>query len=182
MRGRGLVVLLLALPAGLLAAGATSAARTWGRSDVAAAHLVVAPQGPMFPNASLAPDRDSVGCATIRYAGSRPGGVHLYGVDRALPRSVELSIVRGVQPSPSTGCAGFVADAADWKGLGPGVIFRGTLADFPAERREAIEDPVAPWLDGSIHAYRFSVRLGAATPAAAAWTSTESFVWEVQDA
>ncbi len=50
------------------------------------------------------------------------------------------------------------ADRLDYVGAGPGVLYRGTLAELPTSFGAGVADP-ATWTDGETHAYRFEVTL-----------------------
>jgi hypothetical protein len=125
-------------------------------------------------------------CITVRAEGSLPAGVRLYGsVGGPLATFLTLTVTRGSDATPSFGsCASFVADATDYLGQGPGVVYAGPLSSFPSSWAAGIVDPSAgggseTWTQNESHAYRFVLTAGSDT-AAQGLGSTASFTWEAR--
>ncbi len=91
---------------------------------------------------------------TITYRGTEPAVVRLYvtTIGTGLAGFLRVTITRGIERS------GFVPDRLDYVGAGPGVLYRGTLAELPTSFGAGVADP-ATWTDGETHAYRFEVTL-----------------------
>jgi len=136
----------------------------------------------MSLNNALPGDSDS-GCVRVLYSGSLSSTVRLYGTPSGpLAPYLTLTVTRGSDPAPSfPSCSGFTADATDYIGAGPGVIYSGPLASFPGSAATGIQDPVAAspetWSTSEDHVYRFSVTL-VNDPAARNKSATASFTWQ----
>jgi len=119
-----------------------------------------------------APGDDATSYVEVR-AGSAPAAVRLFGATEGtgLDRYLRLTVTRG-----SGRGSAFVPDAPDHLGVGPGVLYRGSLAEFPDDLRSAIADPGGAWADGEAHTYRFHVRLRGGN-AAQGLTASQSFRW-----
>ena len=134
-------------------------------------------QRAMLRLANAKPGQTASGCIVIRYAGGSPATVTLYGQTKGtgLDRYVDLTVLRGVVKRRS-----FSPDRTNYLGAGPGVVYRGTLADFPDSGARGIADPTSRrperWTSGEAHAYRFVVALQDAN-AAQVLTVTQSFIW-----
>jgi hypothetical protein len=110
---------------------------------------------------------------TVRYRGERPAEIRLFGTTEGtgLDRYLALTITRGRGTGP-----GFVPDAADHLGLGPGVVFHGRLADLPDDAAHALTDPHGPWVGPETWTYRLRVRMTGAN-AAQGLTAAQTFSW-----
>ena len=132
------------------------------------------------------PGASSTGCIRTTYTGSLDSEVRLYGaVSGALAPYLTLTVTRGSDSAPAfASCAKFSADSTDYIGQGPGVIYEGPLASYPATRAGGIADPQpgAPetWTTGESHSYRFDVTL-VNDSAAEGQSATASFIWEAQN-
>ncbi|MDP9393379.1 MAG: hypothetical protein M3Q27_03550 [Actinomycetota bacterium] len=131
----------------------------------------------------------SSGCVRVIYSGSLPSTVRLYGSSggTGLAPYLDVEITRGVMTSGTfPSCSGFQADTASYGDPAPGVVFRGTLADFVATRSSwssgLVDAPTATetWTNGETHAYRITVTLRA-DGAAEAKTATPVFTCEARN-
>lgn len=133
-------------------------------------------------------DFDS-GCITVNYTGSLAASVRLYGstTGTGLDEYLNLTITRGSfsgSPPAFDDCTGFTADGTDYIGLGSGVIYSGTLRDFPDTYAAGLVDPLpgAPesWTSGEAHTYKFRVSLQD-NPLAQAKDAAQTFTWEARN-
>ncbi len=131
--------------------------------------------GALFRMPNVAPGHAQSATVTIQYLGSIPAGVHLYArtSGTGLAQFLTVSVTRGTGEG-----SGFIPDPIDYVGAGPGVLYRGPLADFPTRWTTGIVDP-GTWGQGETHAYRFTVRLADA-PAAQGLVAEASFRWEAR--
>lgn len=135
---------------------------------------------------AAAPGQSSTGCIAVTYAGSLDAGVRLYAaLTGSLAPHLTLTVTRGTQAAPAfSSCAGFTADATNYLGLGPGVLYSGALSGFPTTYATGIADPLPgspeTWTPGESHVYRFVVTL-ANTNAAQGLTQTAGFTWEARN-
>lgn len=138
------------------------------------------PVDTLFDGPPMAPGESRAACALVVNRGEAPGMVRLHGrtTGEALDAFLELTVTRGTMPSSSVArsCADFRPDPAGHMGLGPGVLYEGTLRAFPDDAQGAILDPGLPWEPGEAHAYRFVVRLAEDAPPGL--TVQQSFVWQ----
>jgi hypothetical protein len=132
------------------------------------------------------PGATDTGCILVTYEGTLPASVRLHAtVTGTMAPYLQLTVTRGTDTTPSfDACTGFAADDTDYLGQGPGIVYSGTLASYPASWSTAIADPpagpVESWTTGEVHSYRLSVTL--ANDAAAAGTSaTAAFTWEARN-
>lgn len=127
-----------------------------------------------MPNSG--PGSTAVSYTTIDYAGTLPAGVRLYGTvaGTGLDRFLQVTVTRGAGEGPA-----FVPDATDYTGAGAGVVFRGTLAEFPTTWAAGIVDP-ATWNGPESHSFRFRVTL-ADDPAGMGLTAGADFHWEARN-
>jgi predicted ribosomally synthesized peptide with SipW-like signal peptide len=132
------------------------------------------------------PGDTQVGCILIRYEGTLPARARLYAqVSGSLAPALQLTVTRGSDPSPSfNSCGGFVADATDYGGGGPGVMYSGPLGSYPASYAGGLPDPhpsgPETWTTSETHSYRFEIVFsGDATSQGD--SATASFVWEARN-
>ena len=133
------------------------------------------------------PGDTTIGCLDVVYEGSLDATVRLHAaVSGALADHLLLTVTRGTStPGPAGSCAGFTADAADHAGFGPGVVYSGTLRDYPSDWANGIVDPDASgtgdevWSTDEAHTYRLQATL-ANHPAAAGQTANAIFHWGAQ--
>ncbi|MBD0291273.1 MAG: hypothetical protein ICV74_08460 [Thermoleophilia bacterium] len=133
-----------------------------------------------------APGQEAEACILVTYTGGSNARVRLYGRTggSGLEDYLELTVVRGVLDKPRfRRCDTFRPDAADLKGLGRGVVYRGTLAEFPDSWSSGLVDPrrnlPERWTPGESHAYRFRVVLRD-DDRAQALSALQSFTWEAR--
>lgn len=134
------------------------------------------------------PGAQSTGCIQVTYTGTLPANVKLYGAGggTGLNQYLTLIVTRGTfSGTPAAGsCTGFTADTANYTSQGPGVMYSGTLAGFPATAATGQVDPTAAspesWTTGETHGYQFQVTLGTNT-AAQGLTGTETFTFEADN-
>ena len=132
-------------------------------------------------------DSDS-GCIKVTYQGSLPSTVRLYGSTggTGLDDYLTLRVTRGAYGGPDPGyksCTGFQPDATDSIGAGAGVVYDGTLKDYPDDYATAVADPpsgAATWTNGEQHVYKLEVTLQA-NLAAQGKTATQTFTWEARN-
>jgi hypothetical protein len=131
------------------------------------------------------PGSTDVGCHLVTYAGDEAARVHLYGetAGTGLDRFLRLTVTRGRLSGSPTTCAGFRPDSTDYRGKGPGVIYRGTLRGFPDSYQESFMDAAwrfpEIWSNGESHAYRFEVRLKNRNRAQGL-TASQRFIWSAR--
>ena len=97
-----------------------------------------------------------------------------------------IKVTRGTYGGPDPGyksCTGFQPDATDYIGAGPGIVYDGTLQDYPDDYATAVADPpsgAATWTNGEQHVYKLEVTLQA-NLAAQGKTATQTFTWEARN-
>ncbi|HET6771500.1 MAG TPA: hypothetical protein VFH75_07665 [Actinomycetota bacterium] len=141
----------------------------------------------MFFLEGVAPgDPPATSCLQVSYTGSVPVTVRLYGMTTGtgLDPYLDLTLTRGTLPALTAGsCSGFAPDTANHIGAGPGVIYRGSLRDYPDEYSGGLVDREAGgpewWADGERHAYRFQISMRDDN-AAQGRTAGQTFVWEAR--
>jgi hypothetical protein len=106
-------------------------------------------------------------------------------VSGSLAQYLNLVITRGTQAAPSfPSCSGFSADATNYIGAGPGIVYSGTLAAFATANHDfasGIADP-STWAQGDAHTYKVQVTLPSGAAAAAqGLSSSATFTWEAQN-
>lgn len=126
-------------------------------------------------------------CIVATYSGTVPSSVRLHGATTGtgLDEHLTVRVTRGTIASPTfASCAGFTPDAANHRGLGPGVVYDNTLRAFPDSYADGLVDATTAtpesWTTGEVHAYRFDVTL-ADTEAAQGKEATQVFTWEARN-
>ena len=125
---------------------------------------------------------------SVTYTGTLPANVKLYGTGggTGLNQYLTLVVTRGTfSGTPAAGsCTGFTADTTNYISQGAGVMYSGTLANWPATAAAAQVDPTAAspesWTTGEAHGYQFQVTLANNT-AAQGLTGTETFIFEADN-
>jgi hypothetical protein len=134
------------------------------------------------------PGAVTTGCIKVTYSGTLPATVKLYGTGggSGLNQYLTLVVTRGTfsgTPGPGD-CTGFTADTTNYISQGAGVMYSGTLANWPATAAAALGDPTGSspetWTTGETHGYQFQVTL-ANNPAAQGLTGTETFTFEADN-
>lgn len=141
----------------------------------------------MFFLEGVAPgDPPATSCLQVSYTGSVPVTVRMYGstTGTGLDPYLDLTVTRGTLPALTAGsCSGFAPDIANHIGAGPGVMYRGSLRDYPDEYSGGLVDREAAgpesWADGERHAYRFQISVRDDN-AAQGRTAGQTFVWEAR--
>jgi hypothetical protein len=134
------------------------------------------------------PGAVSTGCVQVTYTGTLPANVKLHGTGggSGLDQYLTLVVTRGTfTGTPAAGsCTGFTADTTNYISQGAGVMYSGTLANWPATAATAQIDPTAAspesWTTGETHGYQFQVTLANNT-AAQGLTGTETFTFEADN-
>jgi predicted ribosomally synthesized peptide with SipW-like signal peptide len=196
-----LSVLLVALAAVFSAVGTWSAfSATTSNSDNSFAAGTVELSDNDSASALLSfsaavPGQSASGCIMVTYTGSLPATVRLYGTTggTGLDPYLNLTVTRrtipplpGRDPPPPTfgDCTNFTADTTDWAGLGPGVLYEGTLQDFADDYTGGVKDgdPASPeiWTTNAIHAYKVTVTL-TDNDSAQGKNATQTFTWEARN-
>jgi hypothetical protein len=130
----------------------------------------------------------ATGCLQVTYTGTLPANVKLYGTGggTGLNQYLTLVVTRGTfsgTPSPGD-CTGFTADTTNYISQGPGVMYNGTIANYPATAATAQVDPTGAspenWTTGESHGYQFQITLQNNT-AAQGLTGNETFVFEADN-
>lgn len=170
--------------AGTLAALSATSASAGNAFGAGTIHLTDDDAGASVVSLSAAqPGTVSTGCVGVSSAGTLDSSVRLYGASAgALVPHLALTITRGTQGSPAfPSCNGFTADATNYLSAGPGVVYSGPLAAYPASAAAGIVDPpIGPpevWSPGEARAYRIAVTLGSAA-AAQGLSATASLTWQ----
>jgi hypothetical protein len=145
--------------------------------------------GAMLALSGAVPGQTDTGCLRVRYNGSLPARVRLYGTTSGtgLDQYLNVTITRGVY-SPSEpafeSCTNFQADTADYIGAGAGVIYSGTLQAFPDNYAGGIVDATAgspeSWTGTEDHVYRIQVTLQNDI-AAEGLDANQTFTWEARN-
>jgi hypothetical protein len=138
--------------------------------------------------ANAKPGAVSTGCIQVTYTGTLPANVRLYGTGggTGLNQYLTLVVTRGTfSTTPAAGsCTGFTADSTNYISQGGGVIYSGTLANWPASSATALTDPTssspATWNTNGAHGYQLSVTV-LSNAAGQGLTGSESFTFEADN-
>lgn len=134
---------------------------------------------------SARPGTTSTGCIKVTYTGSLASTLKLYAnVSGSLAPYLNVTITRGTDSTPSfPACTNFTADATNYRGLGAGVLFSGTLDTFPTSYATGVDDAAgATWSQNDAHSYKVQVSLpSGASNAAQGLTGSAAFTWEARD-
>jgi hypothetical protein len=130
----------------------------------------------------------STGCIQVSYTGTLPATVKLYGTSGGTGWNQYLNLVvtRGTfSGTPSAGsCTGFTADATNYIAQGVGVIYSGTLANWPTSAATAQVDPIssapATWSPNATHGYELQVSLQS-NNAGQGLSGSETFTFEADN-
>ena len=134
------------------------------------------------------PGETDTGCITVAYNGSLESNVRLYGTTTGtgFDEYVTLTVERGTWSGPAPAfddCTGFTPDATDYVGAGAGVVYAGTLADFPDDWATGVVDgggTPESWTPGESRSYRLTVTVADAD-AAQGLTANQTFTWEARN-
>lgn len=130
----------------------------------------------------------STGCIQVTYTGTLPSTVKLYGTGggNGLNQYLNLVVTRGTfSGTPAAGsCTGFTADATNYIAQGPGVIYSGTIAGWPASAAAALVDPTAgspaTWSTNNSHGYQLQATLQS-NAAGQGLTGSETFTFQADN-
>jgi hypothetical protein len=134
------------------------------------------------------PGAVSTGCIQVTYTGTLPANVKLYGTSggTGLNQYLNLVVTRGTfSGTPSSGsCTGFTADSTNYITQGAGVIYSGTVSNWPTSASTALVDPTAgspaTWSTSASHGYQFQVTLQSAA-AGQGLTGSQTFAFEADN-
>jgi Concanavalin A-like lectin/glucanases superfamily/Camelysin metallo-endopeptidase len=142
----------------------------------------------LFSLSDMNPGESDTRCIKVTYDGSLASRVRLYGTTAGtgLDPYTSVTVTRGTQsgtPAPRD-CTGFTADSSTYvSGQAAGVVYAGTLQDFPDSYAAGISDPESGspenWTTGESHAYKIQVTVGD-EPSATAKNASQTFTWEAQ--
>jgi hypothetical protein len=179
----------------LLAVGLLANSATWSawvaqpdttNSSFSAGSILLADNSSgtaLFDLSGMRPGTAAARCVRVRYTGSRPAKVQLFGArgsGRGLGDDLQLTVTRGSDPSGAfASCAGFVPDKSDYRGLGPGVLFDGLMSTYPATAVTAVADPHKTWASGESHFYRLSMVVVSET-ASHGTADNQTFSWQAR--
>jgi hypothetical protein len=144
--------------------------------------------GAMLALNNAVPGGSDTGCLRVRYTGSLPASVRLYGTTTGtgLAPYMNVTVTRGVY-SPTEpafeSCTNFQPDSADYIGAGGGVIYSGTLQAFPDDYAGGLVDASTgspeTWTTGEERVYRIQVTLQNDI-AAEGLNAGQTFTWEAR--
>jgi hypothetical protein len=134
------------------------------------------------------PGAVATGCIKVSYTGTLPSTVKLFGTSggTGLNQYLNLVITRGTfSGTPTAGsCTGFTADATNYISQGAGVIYSGTLANWPTTASGALVDPTASspavWSTATTHGYQLQATL-LSNAAGQGLTGTETFTFQADN-
>jgi hypothetical protein len=135
------------------------------------------------------PGASNAGCVRVHYQGTLASTVRLYGTTTGsgLDQYLDLTVTRGAySPSdpPPGSCTNFQADSTDYIGAGAGVVYNGTLQNFPDTWATGLVDASAGslevWNFDEVHVYRFQVTLQN-NIAAEGLNASQSFTWDARN-
>ena len=134
------------------------------------------------------PGASDIGCITVTFRGTLPSNVRLYGTTAGtgFDQYVDLTVERGTwsgAPPAFGACTGFTPDATNYIGAGAGVVYSGTLTDFPDSFAAGIVDgggtPEA-WTTDESRPYRFTATV-TDTNGAQGLNASQTFTWEARN-
>jgi hypothetical protein len=140
---------------------------------------------PVISLTSAKPGAVSTGCIQITNSGTLSVQMKLYGTGSGtgLNEYLKLVVTRGSFSGtpPAGSCTGFTADATNYIAQGAGVIYSGTLANWPNSASSALPDPTASstatWSPQATHSYQLQVSV-LSDARAQGLTGHETFTFE----
>jgi hypothetical protein len=140
---------------------------------------------PVISLSSAKPGAVSTGCIQITNSGTLPVQMKLYGTGSGtgLSEYLKLVVTRGSFSGtpPAGSCTGFTPDSTSYIAQGAGVIYSGTLANWPSSASSALPDPTASapatWGPQATHGYQLQVTV-LSDPRAQGLTGHETFTFE----
>ena len=139
----------------------------------------------MLALSAAKPGDSDTSCIEVTYTGTIASAVRLYGTTTGtgLDPYLNLEITRGTTTSPFDSCTNFTPDATGYGNGGNGIIYSGTLQNFPDTYAAGIVDPLAAshesWTTNEKHAYKFVVTVQD-NDAAQGKNATQQFTWEAR--
>jgi hypothetical protein len=195
------IVVKLAATMGVLGACAALAGTgTWSNlnatatnpsNSFAAGTVVIASNSGSTAALSLSngkPGSVATGCIQVSYTGTLPSTVKLYGTGggTGLDQYLNLVVTRGTfSGTPAAGsCTGFTPDATNYISQGAGVVYSGTVANWPTSAATALTDPTsaspAVWSTSTSHGYELQATVQN-NAAGQGLTGTETFTFEADN-
>lgn len=145
---------------------------------------------PLFSLTGLKRNDTDTGCIKVTYNGSLPADVRLYGTTTGtgLDAYTGVTVTRGKYTGAEPGfdsCTNFTADSTIYvTGQSSGVVYSGTLQDFPDSYGAGIVDPLSSspedWTTGESHVYKIDLAIGD-NRAAEGKNATQQFTWEARN-
>jgi hypothetical protein len=140
---------------------------------------------PVISLTNAKPGAVSTGCIQITNSGTLSVQMKLYGTGSGtgLNEYLKLVVTRGSFSGtpPAGSCTGFTADATNYIAQGAGVIYSGTLANWPSSASSALTDPTASspatWSPQATHSYQLQVTM-LSNASAQGLTGHETFTFE----
>ena len=128
------------------------------------------------------PGASGAKCIEVSYTGSLEGAVKLYGstTSGTLGTYLNLKVTRGTIASPTfSSCENFTADATEYiTGKGNGVVYDGTLANFPSTAAAGIQYPSSNWAKDTKAVYKFEASVQDTASAQGKDATGVKFTWE----
>ncbi len=141
--------------------------------------------GVMFNLTGLKPGEPGASgakCIEVSYTGSLDAAVKLSGstTSGSLGTYLNLKVTRGTISSPTfAGCTGFSPDATEYiSGKGNGVVYDGTLANFPTSSGTPIQYPASNWAKDTKAVYKFEASVQDTASAQGQNATGVKFTWE----
>jgi len=146
----------------------------------------------MFVNVTgLKPGTSQYGCIGVTYTGSLSANVRMYATvgGTGLGPYLNLTVYRGQNTAGFNSCVvptlTFTADTTVYvTGQPAGVIYNGTLSNYPSSSAAGIVDPTSSspelWTTNEVHWYLFVLSLQN-NSAAQGLNATIAFTWEAQN-
>jgi len=190
-RAAVLLAVLLMLPAGGVTLAAFTATSATSSSNIQAGSVKLTDNdsgGAVLSLSAAVPGATDSGCITVAYEGSLPSAVALYGATSGtgLDEYLDLTVTRGTWNGTAPAfdsCTNFQADPTNYVGAGAGVVYSGTLRDYPDAYAGAVADPPSggaeTWTNGESHVYRLQVTLQEQIGAQGK-NATQTFIWEAR--
>jgi Camelysin metallo-endopeptidase len=146
--------------------------------------------GSMFSLSGWKPGDTASRCIKVTYDGSLTADVRLYGTTTGsgLDPYLGLTVTRGTYSPTEPGfssCTNFTPDSTTYiTGQAAGVVYAGTLQDFPDAYASGIVDPTSgspeDWTTGEAHVYKFQLAQGDNVTARSK-NATQTFTWEARN-
>jgi alternate signal-mediated exported protein len=188
-----LAIALLFTAGGKIAWAAFTATTTNSGNSVTSGTVAISDSdssAAMFSLSGMTAGSTDTGCIKVTYTGSLASQVRLYGTTTGtgLDPYLSVTVTRGTfSPSDPAfdSCTNFVADGATYiTGQSPGVVYAGTLQDFPDTYAAGIVDPTSgtpeSWTTNESHVFKIQVAVGD-EDGAEGKNATQAFTWEARN-